>query len=76
MVKSMKWLGLVLMLVFLTVPAMADQQVASDKVITFVEFISLPGNHGLHANRLLERKYKEYRNGTMPISTLTADNMR
>ena len=76
MMKLNKWLGLVLMLMFLASPVLADEQaVESPKVMSFLQFIEQPGNRGL-AWRLLERRYQEYRKGRLPISSLTADNMR
>ena len=68
-------LKVVLVLSFLVVPALASAEGSGveGKLLTRTEFGSR--FHGLD-QRLVERKYVEYRNGRIPAPTLDASNMR
>ena len=56
-------------------PAFAETAGASDRTLSIIEFSALPQNHGL-SGRVLDRKYDDYRSGRVPVTTLSASNIR
>ena len=71
-----KILGSLFLIVVLVAPALAnDAGVSTTKPLSIIEFSRLPENGGL-VNRMLERKYEEYRHGRVPRTTLDVSNIR
>ena len=51
------------------------EMAAVGKTLSYFEFQDLPENHGIHG-RTLDQKYEAYRQGRVPLTTLSAENLR
>ena len=69
-------LGLVAVLVVLGgTAAYANDASSSGKLLSFIQFSEAPENYGT-PQRVLQRRYEEYRQGRFAVTTLDAQHMR
>jgi hypothetical protein len=72
-----KALALAFGLMVLSAPAVvcSAEDVSSGKLLTYVEFSSIPENRAI-PKRLLDKRFEDYRNGWFAVSTLETERMR
>ncbi len=73
--KKLMTCAVLVLIVLGGAPAYAQTGAASEGTLSIIEFSRLPENRGLQ-DRILDRKYDEYRHGRVPRTTLSASNVR
>ena len=69
-------LGLIAVLVVLGgTPVYANDAASSGKILSFIQFSEVPENHGA-PQRVLQKRYDDYRQGRFAVTTLDAQHIR
>ncbi len=69
-----KIIALMFVIAFFTAPVYAETG-SSGNVLSYVAFSSAPENRGM-PQRIVERRYSEYRNGRFAVTTLDTAHIR
>lgn len=69
-----KVIALIFAVAFFAAPVYAESG-SSGKLLSYVEFSSVPENRGM-SKRAIDSRYSEYRNGRFPVATLDTAHIR
>ena len=71
-----KVFGIMMVLVVLGgMSVYANDAASSGKLLSFIQFSQAPENHGA-PQRVLQRRYDDYRQGRFAVTTLDAEHIR
>ena len=63
------------LLALMAMPAYAVEGTTAGKTMSYIEFSSIPENHGASL-RLVQKRYEDYRQGKFPVATLDTSRLR